>query len=153
MSRRTAGDARDTGMESGAQTARAPLIRRTARRISLGMLGLAVTGVALATFAVFSKASSDEATFRKVRVGMTSEEVSEMIPDIDPSFHCSPTHWMYTYEAEPRLWEATHSLTVEFTGPSNVATKVTIDCLGPDQRTTWQRIQDEYAYQKHIRGW
>jgi hypothetical protein len=30
---------------------------------------------------------------------------------------------------------------------------VGIQSYGPDTRTVWRRIQDEYEYQKHIRGW
>src|SRR5262249_40494882 len=102
-------------------------MRRIAKWISLGTLGLAVAILALAAVAALSKGWSTEAAFRKVKVGMTPEEVSEAVGDKDPIFLGGSVHWLNIYQEEPRFWGATHSLTVEFSDYPPVAKSVNID--------------------------
>jgi hypothetical protein len=135
-------------------------MRRTAKWIALVALGVAVAIVLLATFAFFSKGWSTEAAFRKVKAGMTQAEVHDLVGETEIIRSGGSFHWATTYQTQPRLWSRRHEwLNVEFVlepaGDAR-AKHVSIQDLGPDDRSFWERIQDEYEYHRyHTRklGW
>jgi hypothetical protein len=55
---------------------------------------------------------------------------------------------------EPRLWRNNGMFVVKFTPTSQAwsANNISVQVV-PDTRTFWERIQDEYRYQKRKRGW
>jgi hypothetical protein len=57
---------------------------------------------------------------------------------------------------EPRLWHAKGGLVVVKCGPPSQTLPftniVSVACV-PDSRPWWERIRDEFRYQKRKRGW
>jgi hypothetical protein len=57
---------------------------------------------------------------------------------------------------EPRLWHAKGGLVVVNGGPPSQTlpfTNIVSVAFVPDSRPWWERIRDEYRYQKRKRGW
>src|SRR6516162_7370936 len=122
-------------------------MRRTAKWVLLGVLGLAVAVVSWAAFA-FSQGWSEDAAFQKVKVGMTRREVAELAQGCE---NITGVIEADVYWREPRFWRLSKSLTVVYDQDGTV-TKVHINNPLPDERSVWERIQeriqDEYEYHK-----
>jgi hypothetical protein len=123
----------------------------------LGAVGLAVIVLA-GVVAVFTAGDSAGAAFRKVKVGMTIGELHRLIGDGDEDLEFRGGSLQFLYkEKELRFWRSPHerldvTFDVDGSEPNKVAS-VSIVQGGPDKRTLWQRIQDEYRYQKYRLGW
>jgi hypothetical protein len=60
------------------------------------------------------------------------------------------------FTTEPRLWHAKNGICVVKVGPPPQSwpfTQYLALEVVPDSRPFWERIQDEYRYQKRKRGW
>ena len=124
------------------------------RWVWLGMIGLA--SLTLIYVAKHPKKPDMDSTFRKVKVGMTADEVNELVGEFrlwsDSDFSGSLT----VYGAEDRLWKNSNKhLTVEFSSPSKdpvTVVSVEIRDYGPDSQTLWSRLRNEYRYWKEEFG-
>ena len=147
------------------------MIRRLVRRwwFWLGAAGLAAVVLA-GVIATSTPSDSTADAFRKVMVGMTKDEVDQLVGEFngpDNSVNrlgarwtdeSGDEHWSVRYRAPTgRCWaDPTECLFVDFDcGPMNrtKAKQVLILNNPQDARTLWERIRDEYRYQKRRLGW
>ena len=121
---------------------------------AIAILSVFVTAV----FVGYANIPSTDPGFRKVRVGMTVAEVERIVgrrwtSGIRGGYYLETLR----YEPEDRLFPARNEwlevgIKADSSGHARVAAVEIID-LGPDPRTLWERIQDEYHYQKSKLGW
>ena len=164
--------------QGGGRIAGTAPMRKIVELVSLATLGLAVAVLALGGFV----ALSTESASHKVRVGMTEAEVQKILGGnfacggSNGSFFSS---WTTAYYPKRRLWCPNNDrIGICFRPDTSTFPSMHFqpDCLddprfwqwladnsrvwsvhiedyGPDQRSVWQRIQDEYEYQKRNLGW
>ena len=128
----------------------------------LGAVGLAAI-ILGGVVAVTSTTRDSTEAFRKVKEGMTKDEVDQLLGDKDfmrteffGRFNRNRARSLVTYVEVGRYWRgSTETLAVELeNGPTSKVKHVLILKLGsPYTRTLWQRLQDEYRYQKRSLGW
>jgi hypothetical protein len=115
------------------------------------MMGLAVV-LASVVIAAMAPWTPDPRT--RIKVGMTKEEVAS-VTGTNPSNSISNVDVCDVYYVEPRLWSNSYTVYVLFRGPPGKPLRV----IGvnrvkyPDNRTWFERLQDEYSYDKHRFGW
>jgi hypothetical protein len=118
--------------------------------VAVGLAAIVLAGVV----AVVTVKDSTEAAFRKVKVGMATQEVDDLLRDLKktrPSARRAATSVAVYCPREWRLLTG-KQLLVSFTDDKTVL-YAEVQEFGPDQRTLWDRIRHEYYYQKRRLGW
>jgi hypothetical protein len=139
-----------------------------------GFAALVLAGVV----ATSTTSNSTQEAFRKIKVGMTRDEVYQLLGDKDFWRAGFSTHIIARTSPLPPVppplplstsfgpiprplplverWRGPNEcLHVQF-GWMDQQLKVEVVCVtdfGPDKRTFWAKIQDEYRYQKSRLGW
>jgi hypothetical protein len=131
-------------------------MRRIVKRRSfwLGVMILAAIVFAI-VFAVSTTSDSTEPAFRKVKAGMTGQEVKALIAHRISAMSPDPSESpAIIFEPLRRFWGSNARLRMEFdVGDQALIVKSAEIIMVPDNRTPWERIQDEYRYQKNRLGW
>ena len=129
-------------------------MRRFLKRWRLWLLATAVFLIVFDGIVGVSRESAED-PFRKIKNGMTKDEVDQLIGDKQTQYNAEDLIAYYTRES--RLWgHPGGSIIVMFEKTKvprvhEVRTSRNFD--KPDNRTLWQKIEDEYRYQKRILGW
>jgi hypothetical protein len=112
-----------------------------------------LAAIVLIIIAVATTGDSALATFRKVKPGMTRAEVDQLLDRHNDDLCVAHVIHYHYYSTPGRLWGSPSYVDVRFdTADFNRVVSVIIDSP-PDKRRLWERIQDEYRYQKRGPRW
>ena len=125
-------------------------------------MGIYVKDLLFIVLAGIVRVSLDSAgdPFRKIKEGMTKDDVDQLIGDKQIQY--SAEDLTAFYRRESRLWGhpgGSIIVTFEITKVHNITSsrvhqvRASRNFDRPDNRALWQRIQDEYHYQKRWLGW
>ena len=120
-------------------------------------LWLAASAVFLIVFDGIVAVSRDSAgdPFRKIKKGMTKDEVDQLIGDKQIQYSTEDLTAYYARESRLRGHPGGSIIVMfEKTKPPRVReVRCSRNFDRPDNRIVWQRIQDEYRYQMRRLGW
>jgi hypothetical protein len=119
----------------------------------VGAVGLAVivlAGVVATCIAI----TATQGDFSKIQVGMTKEEVDKLIGDKQIRTNDFGNMGVISfYKKGPRLLNGPEMLALGFAKGSEIKVVTCHHNKFTDERTLWQRAQDEYRYQRRRLGW
>jgi hypothetical protein len=142
-------------------------MRRLAKWFVEGIVSLAI----VSAFSILLTTDSDtEAALEKIKVGMSSMEVDEILSDWSPVITVGPNHRSdvlsernifrasdtvheHTVYERSRLWPKYRAIVVEYAGDPVTVHSVTRIPISADSRTLWKRLKAEYHYQRRRLDW
>jgi hypothetical protein len=117
----------------------------------MGSIGITLGIVFWTGCSLFLTRESDEASYRKVKVGMTYEQVSELVGDQWEGIAPGGITWPFLYGTSRRLWPGKKMLVVEFTTkgsePVQMDKAVRVRIEDAEPREFLERVRYECQFQ------